>query len=346
MASWSSRSPKSCAGLGEAFATMVARVQGPVAGTRGGTAVDYGQVEQTIAEEAGGIELAAHRTILEALDVDVPTVIIGGLRYTKVGRCEAPYHTLAGSVSIERSLYRQSGQRGAPGGAGGRPGQPARGGSRAGLAAAHGAGDGPPGATGALARRGGDGRGYGRLPYSRSSVERVAHLVGALAVADRQDSEDVLIDTFEVPSEARSVSVSLDRVSVPMRRPRPVGRPRKGAPKRPVARTFRMAYCGTVTLHDAQGEALHTIRYGCMPAGDVLGMRDRLVLDTAAVMHKRPLELALLCDGAPEMWGLLDEWFTAEHFGDPIQRLVDFRHVLEKPRRPVSSTARRRRPRG
>ena len=91
-----------------------------------------------------------------------------------------------------------------------------------------------------------------------------------------------------------------------------------------------MAYCGTVTLHDAQGEALHTIRYGCMPEGDVLGMRDRLVLDTAAVMHKRPLELALLCDGAPEMWGLLDEWFTAEHFGDPIQRLVDFRHVLEK----------------
>ena len=109
--------PEELRGLGEAFATMVARVQGPVAGTRGGTAVDYGQVEQTIAEEAGGIELAAHRTILEALDVDVPTVIIGGLRYTKVGRCEAPYHTLAGSVSIERSLYRQSGQRGGhPGG--------------------------------------------------------------------------------------------------------------------------------------------------------------------------------------------------------------------------------------
>ena len=91
--------PEELRGLGEAFATMVARVQGTVAGTRGGTAVDYGQVEQTIAEEAGGIELAAHRTILEALDVDVPTVIIGGLRYTTVGRCEAPYHTLAGSVS-------------------------------------------------------------------------------------------------------------------------------------------------------------------------------------------------------------------------------------------------------
>ena len=91
-----------------------------------------------------------------------------------------------------------------------------------------------------------------------------------------------------------------------------------------------MAYCGTVTLHDQQGAALHTIRYGCMPEGDVLGMRDRLVLDTAALLSQQPLELTLLCDGAPEMWGLLDEWFTPEHFGDPIHRLVDLPHVLEK----------------
>ena len=71
-------------------------------------------------------------------------------------------------------------------------------------------------------------------------------------------------------------------------RPRPVGRPRKGAPQRPVARHFRMAYCGTVTLHDEHGAALHTIRYGCMPEGDVLGMRDRLVLDTATLLIDFP----------------------------------------------------------
>jgi len=75
-------------------------------------------------------------------------------------------------------------------------------------------------------------REFGRLPYSRASFERVAHLVGALAVADHQDIEDALIDAVDVPQEARSISVSLDRVSVPMEEPRrrPAGRPKKGAP--------------------------------------------------------------------------------------------------------------------
>jgi hypothetical protein len=77
---------------------------------------------------------------------------------------------------------------------------------------------------------------FGRLAYARASFERVTHLVGALAVADQQDIEDALIDAVEVPAEACLVSVSLDRVSVPMEepRPRPAGRPKKGAPKRPV----------------------------------------------------------------------------------------------------------------
>ena len=67
-----------------------------------------------------------------------------------------------------------------------------------------------------------------RVPVSSG----LAHLVGALAVADHQDIEDALIDAVDVPQEARSISVSLDRVSVPMEEPRrrPAGRPKKGAP--------------------------------------------------------------------------------------------------------------------
>lgn len=320
--------------LGDAFVEMLTQVQKTVAATGGGKAVDYGRVEQTISERAAGLERGAHRAILQALDIDVPAVIIGGIRYVRAGRCEALYHTVAGSVSIERSLYRASGTRG--GQPEGRVVDPVS--LRAGVVAdgwlphtarvmTHQVQQGPSREAAATATE------YGRLPYSRSSFERVAHVVGALAVADHQDIEDVLIDAYEVPSEARSVSVSLDRVSVPMEepRPRPVGRPRKDAPKRPVTRAFRMAYCGTVTLHNAQGEALHTIRYGCMPEGDVLGMRDRLVADVATLLTKQPLDVTLLCDGAPEMWGLLDEWFQAEPFAAfAVHRLVDLHHVLEK----------------
>src|SRR5438552_7391368 len=223
--------------------------------------VKYAENEESNAESARRTELTGHRTIMQSLEIDVAGVIIGGVRYTREGLCEAPYHTMAGSVSVERSLYRQLGKRG--GQPGGRVVDPVslRAGvvedgwlPRAARAMAHAVQQGPSREAEASARE------FGRLPYSRASFERVAHLVGALAVADHQDIEAALIDAVEVPEQARSISVSLDRVSVPMEEPRrrPAGRPKKGAPKKPVARNFRMAYCGTVTLHDENGVGRQT----------------------------------------------------------------------------------------
>jgi hypothetical protein len=325
--------PEEFAEVGKAMAEHLAALQRTMSRLGGGKAVDYAEIEQAMAESAGRTELAGHRAILQSLDIDVAAVIIGGVRYTRVGRCEAPYHTRAGSVSVERSWYRQSGERG------GQPGGRVvdavslRAGvvedgwlPRAARAMAHAVQQGPSREAEASARE------FGRLPYSRASFERVAHLVGALAVADHQDIEDALIDAVEVPEEARSISVSLDRVSVPMEEPRrrPAGRPKKGAPKKPVERNFRMAYCGTVTLHDENGVGRHTIRYGCMPDGDVIGLRDRLVADAATLRSKRPdLKLELLCDGAPEMWKLLEEGFVPK-FGNDLYRLVDLHHLMEK----------------
>jgi hypothetical protein len=284
--------------VGKSMAEHLAMLQRTVDRLGGGKAVDYAAVEAAIAEGASRTELAAHGAILKSLDIDVPAVVIGGVRYTRVGRCEGAYHTLIGSVSVERSLYRQSGERG------GQPGGKVvdavslRAGvvgdgwlPRTARAMSYAVQQGTSREAQATAQE------FGRLPYSRASFERVAHLVGALAVADHQDIEDALIDAVEVPQEASSVSVSLDRVSVPMEepRPRPAGRPKKGAPKRPVERNFRMAYCGTVTLHDQDGVGGHTIRYGCMPEGDILGLRDRMVADVATLRSKRPdLKIELL----------------------------------------------------
>src|SRR5947209_2584558 len=99
------------------MAEHLALLQRTVDRVGGGKAVDYAAVEVAIAEGVSRTELAAHKAILKSLDMDVPAVVIGGVRYTRVGRCEGAYHTMVGSVSVERSLYRQSGQRGGqPGG--------------------------------------------------------------------------------------------------------------------------------------------------------------------------------------------------------------------------------------
>jgi hypothetical protein len=252
--------PQELKALGEAMMEAMAAVAKARAGTAAGKAVDYAAVEVAIGEATAQIERAGHQAVLQSLDVDRPSVMIGGARFAKVGRCEATCYTLAGPVVVERSLYREVGRRNA------KVVDPVS--LRAGVVE-----DGwLPRTASAMVHQvqqvtsreaEESARQLGRLPYSRSSFERVAHAVGALYVPVHGDIEDALIEQYEVPGEARSVSVSLDRVSVPMEEPlpRPVGRPKKCAPKRPVARNFRMAYCATVTLHDGEGDAIAPRRF-------------------------------------------------------------------------------------
>jgi hypothetical protein len=53
--------------------------------------------------------------------------------------------------------------------------------------------------------------------------------------------------------------------------------------------------------------------------------------DVLALLDKRPdLALALLADGAPELWNLLDHEFDDPDLFGAITRLIDFWHVIEK----------------
>lgn len=173
----------------------------------------------------------------------------------------------------------------------------------------------------------------GRLPYSRCSFERVGHAVGQLYAMKKTEIDDALIIALEIPAQARSVSFGIDRVSLPMEepRPRPVGRPRKEAAKRPVHRVYRMAYCTTVTFHDETGEALYTIRQGAVPSVDPVDLCDRLLADAVAILAQRPdLRVVLLSDGAPEMRNLLRAALDETTLGTTVYELLDFWHLLEK----------------
>jgi hypothetical protein len=141
------------------------------------------------------------------------------------------------------------------------------------------------------------------------------------------------MEAYRVPGEAASVSVALDRVSVPMEEAEaPKDHvARRGRAKRKVWRQFRMAYCATLTVHDGKGEALQTLRYGCMPHGNVAELCQTLAQDVSTVLRKQPgLRVILLADGALELWKLLAGSLNPDTLGVPVYQLVDLWHLLEK----------------
>jgi hypothetical protein len=322
--------PEELKGVGEAVREMLWQVEATWRSTRGGKALEYAEIEQQVAEGAAAIERASHQAVLQGLDVDQPRIRIEGKEYGRVGRYEADYYTMAGPVGVERTLYRELGQRNAKTvnavslrcgavGEGWLPGVA--------QAMAHQLQQGTSREAETTARM------LGRLPYSRSSFESVGQEVGRQYTAGRTDLEEVLLEEYTVPAAATSVSVALDRVSVPMEEAVAAEErtAQPGARKRKVWRQFRMAYCATLTLHDQKGEALHTLRYGRMPQGEVEGLCRALAADVCTLLRKQPaLGVMLLADGAPELWNLLEGSLNRETLGVPVHRLVDLWHLLEK----------------
>jgi hypothetical protein len=116
-----------------------------------------------------------------------------------------------------------------------------------------------------------------------------------------------------------------EAVGADERTTQPAARPRK------VWRQFRMAYCATLTLHDRKGEALHTIRYGRMPNGEIEELCRMLTQDVWTLLRKQPgLGIILLADGAADLWKLLTAHLNVQTLGVPVRQVVDLWHLLEK----------------
>ena len=344
--------PTSCAALCTKLAELAQRIDDDLAQAGSGAAIDYGALEQRVADALGEVERGMHAQVLARLDIDVPAIRVWGNEYRRIDRFESDYHTLAGTVRVMRTVYRKTGRNGATL-------DPVS--VRAGVVAdgwlpytaramAHLIAKGTSREAEATSRE------LARLPYSRSSFERVGHEVGTLFRRAQPRIEEALIREYAVPAEARSASISIDRVALPMEEPIeappvPVDPPwvaavlaaapphppevqavldeqtQSDAPK--VARNFRMAYAATVTLHDAEGEAIHTIRYGRMPKGDARGLCRGLARDVTAMRAQRPdLKVAYLTDGAVEFETLYDQHLKPP-LGPGVVSLIDFWHAAE-----------------
>ncbi len=281
---------------------------------------DFAEVEAAVATAVAAVECAAIGEVLRSLDATSDRVSYDRKVWTSQGLAEKTYFTAAGEVTILRRLYRQVGVHNGP--------------TLDVVAVRAGTvGDWLPGVAKAMAHLMQQGTAreaettalrMGRMPYSRSSFERVGLEVGELYVERRLDIEGELVEELVVPSEATSVSVAVDRASVPMEE---IVIDEEA--KEHVTREWHMAHAGTLTLHDENGRALQTVRYACMPEGDVDGMMQSLQGDLLHVLSQRPdLAVVKLGDGAEEVRRRLDE--ITEGVADDATDLLDFWHAVEK----------------
>ena len=253
----------------------------------------FAHTECVVTEEA----LARH-------DVDLPVVFIDGEMHRRACRCAQSYLTAAGPVSVTRTLYRaRRGQR----------------------------------AVAALERRVGIVEGYwtplaarhgamlvshltprdaeqvlatlGHMQPSKSSLDRLPKALSARWEAQRETLEATVREaSVEVPPAARAVVVSLDGVMAPMRD----------------AGGYREAGCATVSLVDAEGERLRSVRMGRMPEPHKATLKTMVAAEVEAVLAKRPdLTVVKVADGARDNWT-----FLTGTLPEGVE-LIDFYHAVE-----------------
>lgn len=264
-------------------------------------------------------------------------VLIDGKRYRRLPTGGGHYHGLCGALHVKRHIYREVGVRN------GSTIVPLE--LDAGLM--HGA---TPALAYALAE------GYARRPSrlqhevmcaarreppSRSTTERICKAIGGAMGASVGRIETIIRTDEAMPQSAHGISIGLDRTSVPMQEPAadPTRRPKRTesyerTPPPAIDVNYRMAYVGTVSVVNADGQALVSRRYG---ASADLGPEELLARMMADVRHLHrqdpSLPIGVVQDGAPEMWNLVrdglreqagvEEWFEAIDRHHLLERLAD-----------------------
>ena len=135
----------------------------------------------------------------------------------------------------------------------------------------------------------------GNMAPSKSLLDRLPKALSARWEDERPRFEaSVREATLEVPDTACTMAVSLDGVMAPMKGSEGGG--------------YREASCASVSLYDAEGERLSTLRMARMPEEKKATLKTMVAAEVEAVLGKR-LDLALvkIADGAKDNWTFLGE---------------------------------------
>lgn len=288
---------------------------------------DFGAAERGLMEKTAELETKALLGMLLRLDPDCPQVEFQGKRYRRLRQPgSGVYSGLRGELRVPRALYREMGVKNGPtivpmelraGIVEGRF-TPAAAKSVAVLAQA-------------LPSREADlvARTMQVLPYSRSAQFRAGVAIGTAWEAMPDEAKAGVDEELEIPEEAVSVSVAVDRVSMPMAEPRPLTADDidRGV-KNPITVQLRMAFAAVTTVYDAEGTPLMSVRHAHVPTGGRAAMETALSGDLDWMLDKRPdLQIVALSDGAGEMQSIVDR--AVEGRDNVAARITDFWHLTE-----------------
>lgn len=255
-------------------------------------------------------------------------VVVAGARYRRCGAGTGRYHTLCGAVAVRRGLYRKVGVHNGP------TVVPLE--LRAGIRE-H--------ATPALAFS--VTQAFASRPLrdyelemaaahrdvpSRSTLERIGKRIGRAIEASLDEHEPWIRASEPRVEGVHSISVGLDRTTVPMSEPianAPIPEPRIRRRPRPVEVAYRMAYVGTVSLHDEDGRVISTKRFGATPHEGPQDLLARIARELTHQRRRYGAPISVIQDGAPELWNLVAA--AAEQHGLPVaDEVIDRYHVDER----------------
>lgn len=257
-------------------------------------------------------------------DIDVGAVVVEGVTYRRVVRCEETYFTAAGPVRVERTLYKdrtdEAGRAIVPmdlqlGVVEGRWTPVAAELSMWVVAQM------TPKLAEELFER------VGNMTPSKSSLDRLPKVLNARWEEERVHFEKALREGDVVPQNTRSIAVSLDGVLAPMKDGGAQEKRGKTAEEGRLTRGpagYREVGCGTISFCDAEGDMIAAVRMARMPETKKATLKSTLHADVTAVLAERPdLRLVKLADGAADNWT-----FLAGALPEGVE-IIDFFHAAE-----------------
>lgn len=292
-------------------------------------APSFEQFERDLHKHMIELEQELLTTELARYDVDAEQIEVGGVTYQPVWVDTETYLTAVGEICVERHLYRPAGHNA-------KSICPLE--WRVGIvdgywtprAARHGTfvmAQLTSGEAAALFAE------LEAMQPSRSTLDRLPREVSKHWEAQRDTWETALRSQETVPVTATSVALSVDGVMVAMK-DKAADRVAKQAEAGKHAggqAGHQEAGCGTVSLYDAVGERLQTVRYARMPESRKVTLQAQIQAETQAIFAMRPeLRRVHLADGAEPNWKLLAEAERALGLSPETRiEIVDFYHACD-----------------